>query len=41
MAEAGKLTAAIDRTYALAEAPDAFRYLGTHGVSGKLVVRVR
>ena len=41
MAEAGKLTAAIDRTYALADVPDAFRYLGTHGVSGKLVVRVR
>ena len=40
MAEAGKLTAAIDRTYALAEAPDAFRYLGTHRVSGKLVIRV-
>jgi NADPH:quinone reductase-like Zn-dependent oxidoreductase len=40
MAEAGRLTAAIDRVYALAEVPEAFRYLGTHRVSGKLVVRI-
>src|ERR1041385_2019512 len=40
LAEAGKLTPAIDRTYPLAQAPEAFRYFGTGRVAGKVVLRV-
>jgi NADPH:quinone reductase-like Zn-dependent oxidoreductase len=40
LAESGKLTPAIDRTYPLREVPDAVRYVGTRGVRGKVVIRV-
>jgi NADPH:quinone reductase-like Zn-dependent oxidoreductase len=40
LAEAGKLTPAIDRVYPLREVPDALRYVGTRGVRGKVVIRV-
>jgi NADPH:quinone reductase-like Zn-dependent oxidoreductase len=40
LAEAGKLTPAIDRTYPLSEVPDALRYVATRGVRGKIVIRV-
>jgi NADPH:quinone reductase-like Zn-dependent oxidoreductase len=40
LAEAGKLTPAIDRTYPLSEAPEALRYVGTRGARGKVVIRV-
>jgi NADPH:quinone reductase-like Zn-dependent oxidoreductase len=40
LAEAGKLTPVIDRTYPLGEVPDALRYVGTRGVRGKVVIRV-
>jgi len=40
LAEAGKLTPVIDRTYPLREAPDALRYVGTRGVRGKVVIKV-
>ena len=40
LAEAGKLTPVIDRTYPLAQAPEAFRYFGTGRVAGKVVLRV-
>jgi NADPH:quinone reductase-like Zn-dependent oxidoreductase len=40
LAEAGKLVPVIDRTYPLSGVPDAFRYLGTRGVRGKLVIRI-
>ena len=40
LAEAGKLTPVIDRTYPLREVPDALRYVGTRGVSGKVVIKV-
>lgn len=40
LAEAGELTPAIDRTFALAEAPDAIRYLMDGHARGKVVVRV-
>jgi NADPH:quinone reductase-like Zn-dependent oxidoreductase len=38
LAEAGKLTPAIDRTYKLAEVPDAIRYLETEHARAKVVV---
>jgi NADPH:quinone reductase-like Zn-dependent oxidoreductase len=38
--EAGKVTPAIDRQYALSEAADAFRYLGEGHARGKVVVTV-
>jgi NADPH:quinone reductase-like Zn-dependent oxidoreductase len=38
--EAGKLTPAIDRRYALSEAADAFRYLGEGHARGKVVVTI-
>ncbi|MFF8266715.1 NAD(P)-dependent alcohol dehydrogenase [Streptomyces sp. NPDC016562] len=38
--EAGKVTPAVDRTYTLAEAPDAIRHLREGQVRGKLVIRV-
>ncbi|HZF30042.1 MAG TPA: NAD(P)-dependent alcohol dehydrogenase [Gammaproteobacteria bacterium] len=38
LAAAGKLTPAIDRTYPLAEAAEAFRYLETGHVRGKVIV---
>ncbi|MEU4728411.1 NAD(P)-dependent alcohol dehydrogenase [Streptomyces sp. NPDC023588] len=38
--EAGKVTPAVDRTYPLAEAPDAIRHLREGQVRGKLVIRV-
>jgi NADPH:quinone reductase-like Zn-dependent oxidoreductase len=39
--EAGKLTPVIDRTYPLAEAPEAIRYLVEgHGGGGKIVITV-
>lgn len=40
LANAGKLVPVIDRAYALAEAPEAVRYLATHRARGKLVVRI-
>ena len=39
--EAGKLVPVIDRTYALAETPEAFRYLDDGHARGKVVIRVR
>lgn len=38
--EAGKLTPVIDRTYALAEAPEAVRYLENGHAKGKVVVTI-
>jgi NADPH:quinone reductase-like Zn-dependent oxidoreductase len=38
--EAGTLTAVIDRTYPLIEAPDAIRYLGEGHARGKIVITV-
>lgn len=38
--EAGTVTPVVERTYALAEAADAFRYLGEGHAQGKLVVTV-
>jgi NADPH:quinone reductase-like Zn-dependent oxidoreductase len=40
LAEAGKLTPVIDRTYLLSEVAAALRYVGTRGARGKLVIRV-
>jgi NADPH:quinone reductase-like Zn-dependent oxidoreductase len=40
LAEAGKLTPVIDRTYPLGETPNALRYVGTRGARGKVVVKV-
>jgi NADPH:quinone reductase-like Zn-dependent oxidoreductase len=36
--EAGKVTPAIDRTYPLSDAADAFRYLGNRHARGKVVI---
>jgi NADPH:quinone reductase-like Zn-dependent oxidoreductase len=38
--EAGKVTPVIDRTYPLAEAPEAIRYLEKGHAQGKIVIRV-
>lgn len=38
--ESGDVTPVIDRTYALAEAPDAIRYLADGHAAGKIVIRV-
>ncbi|MEZ4768434.1 MAG: NAD(P)-dependent alcohol dehydrogenase [Caldilineales bacterium] len=40
LAEAGKLTPVIDRTYRLSEAPAAFRYLEEEHAQGKVVIAV-
>ncbi|HVN74847.1 MAG TPA: NAD(P)-dependent alcohol dehydrogenase [Thermoanaerobaculaceae bacterium] len=40
LAESGKLTPVIDRRYALREAPEALRYLGSRRARGKLVITV-
>jgi Zinc-binding dehydrogenase len=40
LAESGKLTPLIDRTYPLREVPDALRCAGTRGVRGKVVIKV-
>ena len=40
LVEAGKVTPVIDRTYPLAEVPDAMRYLETRHVRGKVVIAV-
>jgi NADPH:quinone reductase-like Zn-dependent oxidoreductase len=40
LAEAGKLTPVIDRTYPLSETADALRYVGTRAVRGKVVISV-
>ena len=40
LAEAGKLTPVIHRTYALAAVPDAIRDVGTRGVRGKAVIGI-
>jgi NADPH:quinone reductase-like Zn-dependent oxidoreductase len=40
MAEAGKVTPALDRTYPLVEAPDAVRYVGEGHARGKVVVTI-
>jgi NADPH:quinone reductase-like Zn-dependent oxidoreductase len=40
LAEVGKLTPVIDRTYPLREVSDALRYVGTRGVRGKVVIKV-
>jgi NADPH:quinone reductase-like Zn-dependent oxidoreductase len=36
--EAGKITPVIDRTYSLAEVPDAIRYLEAGRARGKVVI---
>jgi NADPH:quinone reductase-like Zn-dependent oxidoreductase len=38
LAEDGKVKPVVERTYALDETADAFRYLGTGHVQGKLVI---
>jgi NADPH:quinone reductase-like Zn-dependent oxidoreductase len=38
--EAGSVTPVIDRSYPLAEAPDAIRYLGQGHAAGKVVITV-
>jgi len=38
--ESGAVTPVIDRTYALADAPDAIRYLADGHAAGKVVVTV-
>jgi NADPH:quinone reductase-like Zn-dependent oxidoreductase len=38
--EAGKVTPVIDRTFALAETPDAIRYVGERSTQGKTVITV-
>ncbi|GAA2143801.1 hypothetical protein GCM10009844_16620 [Nocardioides koreensis] len=38
--EAGKVTPVIDRTYPLAEAPDAIRYVEEGRARGKVAIRV-
>ena len=38
--EAGKVTSVIDRTYALADARDAIRYVGESHPRGKVVITV-
>lgn len=38
--ESGRISPVIERTYALSEAPDALRYLGTGHARGKLVITV-
>jgi NADPH:quinone reductase-like Zn-dependent oxidoreductase len=38
--EAGKVTPAVDRTYPLAQAPDAIRYLHGRHAKGKVVVTI-
>ena len=38
LVEAGKVTAAIDRTYPLSDAADAFGYLGHGHARGKVVI---
>lgn len=40
LAEAGKLTPVIGRTYPLSEVPDAIRYVGTGKARGKVVISV-
>ncbi|HWL50733.1 MAG TPA: NAD(P)-dependent alcohol dehydrogenase [Acidimicrobiia bacterium] len=40
MAEVGKFTPALDRTYPLIEAPDAVRYVGEGHARGKVVVTI-
>jgi len=40
LAEGGKVTPVIDRTYPLSESPDAIRYLETGHVRGKVVITV-
>jgi NADPH:quinone reductase-like Zn-dependent oxidoreductase len=40
LTESGKLTPVIDRTYPLAEAPGAIRYLEEGHAKGKVVVTV-
>jgi NADPH:quinone reductase-like Zn-dependent oxidoreductase len=40
LAEAGKLTPVIDRTYPLSEIPDAVRYMETMRVRGKVVITI-
>jgi NADPH:quinone reductase-like Zn-dependent oxidoreductase len=40
LAEAGKLRSVVDRTYPLAEAPDALRAMGEGHVQGKLVITI-
>jgi NADPH:quinone reductase-like Zn-dependent oxidoreductase len=40
LTEAGSVTPVIDRTYALADAPDAMRYLAQGHPAGKVVVTV-
>jgi len=41
LAEAGRLTPAIDRTYPLSRTAEAIRYVGTRAARGKVVVKVR
>ena len=38
--EAGKVKPVVDRSYTLADTPDAFRYLGEGHAQGKVVVTV-
>lgn len=39
--ESGKMTPVIDRTFALREVPEAFRYLERGGTRGKVVIQVK
>ncbi|HXT91621.1 MAG TPA: zinc-binding dehydrogenase, partial [Trebonia sp.] len=38
--EAGKVTPVVGRTYSLADAPDAIRYLAEGHASGKIVITI-
>jgi NADPH:quinone reductase-like Zn-dependent oxidoreductase len=38
--EAGQVTPIVDRTYALAEVPDAMRHLEAGHVRGKIVITI-
>ena len=40
LVDSGQLTTVIDRTYLLAETPEAMAYVGTGHAHGKVVVRV-
>ena len=39
LVDSGKLTTVIDRTYPLAETPEAMAYVGTGHAHGKVVIR--
>jgi NADPH:quinone reductase-like Zn-dependent oxidoreductase len=41
MVEAGKITAAIDREYALSDVPEAIRYVKARQGRGKVVIGIK